>query len=107
MICKSCVKLLEQSFAFKSKCLEIEDSIHDYKRDGDHRVNLEKILGIKEDDSVKCIKICRTCLGYLDNNAFAELDQENTLKCILGKCLPELVSAAFYLVNVTVRTFIL
>ncbi|XP_018564798.1 uncharacterized protein LOC108906118 [Anoplophora glabripennis] len=87
VICEDCTELLQQSFAFKSKCLEIEDSIHDFTNDNKDQVNLEKVLGIDEDDSKK---ICRTCLGYLESNAFTKLDRANELKLIMEQCLPEM-----------------
>lgn len=82
--------MLQQSFTFKSKCLEIEDSIHDFKNDKNVQVNLEEILGIKEDSGSERIRICRTCLGYLEN-VFTELDKSSELKIVIQMCLPEMV----------------
>ncbi|KAJ8986070.1 hypothetical protein NQ317_003364 [Molorchus minor] len=91
VLCRDCTQNLETIFAFKSAFLEIEDNIHIFRQNDDQQVDLEKAIGIEQEDVLIKAKVCRTCLDFLENNAFIELNNDNApLMEILKKCLPEM-----------------
>ncbi|KAG5885985.1 hypothetical protein JTB14_025380 [Gonioctena quinquepunctata] len=89
LMCRLCNELLQEFFKFKSTCLEIEDSIHNYTNEDQFQVDLEKIMGLRELE--KDGKICRLCLDFIDGDIFLELSDENCLLVqMVQKCFPEM-----------------
>ncbi|KAG5883928.1 hypothetical protein JTB14_032151 [Gonioctena quinquepunctata] len=96
IICIDCDNFLSEAFSFKTSCLEIEDTIHNYTNEGTIQVNLEKILGLEEneEDCEKSgiLKICRTCLEMVDCESYEWIigNEQCFLTQMLKKCLPEM-----------------
>lgn len=97
-ICYDCCCALQETFSFKSTCLEIEDTIHSYTNNGQIQINLDKITGLKDleinDMIEKYSKICRTCLNVTEPLSYIKLDNNNAFMELemMQYYLPEVVS---------------
>ncbi|CAH1281620.1 unnamed protein product [Diabrotica balteata] len=91
-VCENCDRLVKSIFNFKSTCLEIEDNIYSYKTNNSKELDLEDLVGLRENDFYKQSRICRTCFKMVEDDMCLLVDKNNDslLQLHQKKCLPEL-----------------
>lgn len=103
MTCSSCLKKLQICYDFKCICLYVEDFITPWAESGvtvDIKEIFQRKIKSSEEVNLENYKICRLCLGLVENDFFKYIneEQDNSLQNELEFCLPELVSFdKFYL----------
>lgn len=105
ILCVPCTDALQESYEFKTACVEVETYLEDYISPL-KKVDLKEVVAnkmfsgevkkelteIKEEN-----RICRLCLGLIEDKVFKEFGviEEN----ILQKCVPEMVRKPRFLIK--------
>ncbi|XP_050507491.1 probable serine/threonine-protein kinase DDB_G0282963 isoform X2 [Diabrotica virgifera virgifera] len=91
-VCDDCNRLVSSIFNFKSTCLEIEDNLYNYKTKNCKELDLEDLVGLRENGFHKNSRICRTCFKVVEDDMYLFVNKNNdsSLQLHQKKCLPEL-----------------